>query len=353
MKTNMLKYLFRTIILILISTIVVLSIVLYNFSSVVVVKPIGGLGNQIFQYVAAYSLAKETNSSLIVLIETPEKNLKNISNNSRYYVLDKFNIKADEILFTNESIKARYLLKLFNNENFFRKLNKKLSFSGHKVEFVDVTNFSSAAKTAKNKIYIIDDYFESEIFFKKYSDEIKQFLKLEVKDQEKLSKYFDKLKTPKSFCVHVRRGDISKTSNPEHLTPIDYQRQAIKLARELVDDPHFFIFSDSPEIVKQELDDKHNIEFISNKELNSLDDFALMNSCQNNIIASSTFSWWAAYLNPNPNKIVIAPYPKFTNEMTVNFYRVPVPFGSREELYKNHAYPESWKKLNYRLKRIE
>ena len=51
----------------------------------------------------------------------------------------------------------------------------------------------------------------------------------------------------------------------------------------------------------------NSIIFVSDGKLEDFEELILMSHCQHNIIANSSFSWWGAWLNNNPNKIVMAP----------------------------------------------
>ena len=109
--------------------------------------------------------------------------------------------------------------------------------------------------------------------------------------------------------------------------PIDYYKQAYNeiLKKESID--KCFIFSDDIEWAKLNLSFLPNSTFISSIEQNKdIVDFVLMQSCKHNIIANSSFSWWAAYLNSNPNKIVIAPKRWFNQ----------VDYNTKD------LFPESW-----------
>lgn len=325
-----------------------LLIVCYNLITLIadkplILRPYYGVGNQLFQYSAAYSFAKETGRKLIILVDRPQKHLKdNESNFHRRYALSKFNIQADVILFQGDSYKIN-IIYLCYSRIISAFLNFFLSYFGTKIEHVYTHNFFDIIKNPQNNLYLFNDDFESEIFFKKYSDDIKQLFKLKVLDSTKLEKYSSKLNNTNSFCVHVRRGDFN---NSLLLYSIDYQKKAIDLVHKILPNSHFYVFSDSIDLVKQELEDLNNIEFISSPDLLPLDDFVLMSSCSNNITANSTFSWWAAYLNPNPNKIIIVPHPRYTDEFLDDCYSDPFVKKHKKELYKNYSYPESWIKVN-------
>lgn len=111
-----------------------------------------------------------------------------------------------------------------------------------------------------------------------------------------------------SVSIHIRRGDY--VNSMYDVVGINYYRSAIKIIENKVSNPHYFIFSDDVEYVEE------NFEFLLkdsrtivnwNKGEYSCYDIYLMSLCRHNIIANSTFSYWAALLNANPDKIVIRP----------------------------------------------
>ncbi len=89
---------------------------------------------------------------------------------------------------------------------------------------------------------------------------------------------------------------------------MNYYIRAINFIKKRVVNPHFFIFSDDVEWVKNNLKTKFPLIFISGNNLKDYEELILMSRCKHNIIANSAFSWWGAWLNENENKIVIAPY---------------------------------------------
>jgi hypothetical protein len=92
--------------------------------------------------------------------------------------------------------------------------------------------------------------------------------------------------------------------------PIDFQIKAIELAKKLVENPNFFVFSDSIEFTKKELGSNSKYTFINKS---TFEDFVIMSKCSHNIVANSTYSWWAAYINKSYNKLVISPRPRYTD----------------------------------------
>lgn len=112
-----------------------------------------------------------------------------------------------------------------------------------------------------------------------------------------------------SVSIHVRRGDYTSGKYDGLLLccPIDYYQRAVCYMEEHFDNPVFFVFSDDIEYARQHLK-ANNIVFVDgNQGSDSWQDMFLMSRCSHNIIANSTFSWWGAFLNANPEKTVIAP----------------------------------------------
>jgi hypothetical protein len=120
-----------------------------------------------------------------------------------------------------------------------------------------------------------------------------------------------------AVSLHVRRGDYAadpKTNANHGLCSLDYYRKALRLLNERVDQPEIFIFSDDIAWVKANLDIDLPCLFVDhNMGMESYNDMRLMSLCQHHIIANSSFSWWGAWLNPNPDKVVIAPQRWFAN----------------------------------------
>ena len=132
--------------------------------------------------------------------------------------------------------------------------------------------------------------------------------------------------------IHVRRGDYTKCSIFVDLSNTNYYEKAINYIKKCITNPIFLIFSDEPVWADKMLSNfiqNNRIIVDLNKGNNSYRDMQLMSLCDGNILANSSFSWWAGWLNNNKNKIVIVPKKFYTDK-------------KREE---SHLIPKTWVSL--------
>jgi len=145
----------------------------------------------------------------------------------------------------------------------------------------------------------IEEYFQSELYFKDYRKEVLELFRFPYE--------FAKGWT----SIHVRRGDyVTFYTNFPPVTEA-YLSAAIKLMA-ANGFKKFRVFSDDIKWCKElfSKSDYSQFEFEYSEGKNEFEDMALMSHCENNIIANSSFSWWGAWLNQNPNKIVVSPSKK-------------------------------------------
>lgn len=136
---------------------------------------------------------------------------------------------------------------------------------------------------------VVQGYFQSELYFEDCKNEIKNLF-----DVPPLFKYNYDISS-----IHVRRGDYLAAPHVFPILPLDYYYEAMEVIK-----GDFIVCSDDIDWCRKNFKGS-NIVFSNNN--NEIDDLRLMKYCKNNIIANSSFSWWGAWLNPNPNKIVISP----------------------------------------------
>jgi len=135
----------------------------------------------------------------------------------------------------------------------------------------------------------IKGFFQSERYFEDQTDIIHHLLTPKIGYGIKYN----------FTSIHVRRGDYLKLTQEYEQLDMSYYKRAM----EIIKSKNYIIFSDDIEWCKQNLKG-HNIHYANGS---AIEDLALMASCEHNIIANSSFSWWGAYLNKNPSKIVVAP----------------------------------------------
>lgn len=124
----------------------------------------------------------------------------------------------------------------------------------------------------------------------------------------------EQIRASNSVSLHVRRGDYvsNQKIKKDALTPSGvctekYYFNAIEYIQAQIENPEFFVFSDDIEWCRQNLrlESAHYADWNVGKE--SFVDMQLMSCCKHNIISNSTFSWWGAWLNGNPGKMVLVP----------------------------------------------
>lgn len=274
----------------------------------------GGLGNQLFQYAAAYSLAKRLNQPFQFDIA--------FTNNMtvRTYKFSELNVDVD----TTISDKMLPKKIRFIKNKYINKLCRVLNLSKHKcgdylywIETKDIwqPNFF----TIENGNLYVDGYFQSEEYFKDFrTDLLKQFTPRHTPEEE-YKKILFEIKKVNAVAVHVRRGDFKKDSNPFHyLLDAQYYRNAIEYVKNRVNRPVFFVFSDDMNWVKENIENSFEFKFVNLESVHrDIDELMLMKNCNHIITANSTFSWWAAWLNENEKSIKIVPRKKYGMERMI------------------------------------
>lgn len=138
------------------------------------------------------------------------------------------------------------------------------------------------------------------------------------------AKLLQKMQNVNSVAVHVRRGDYLISAIHKQYAGLctpSYYKKAIAEINKSIENPVFFFFSDDKKYVEETFDVPNKVIVTCNKGKRSFFDMYLMAHCKNMIVANSTFSWWAAYLNTRAEKIYcpirwnnIKPYPNLILE---------------------------------------
>ena len=262
----------------------------------IIVRIIGGLGNQLFQYSLARSIAKKLNIEFKLDI-TGFDNYK-LHNG---YRLNQFNII--ENIATNEEIK-----KFRGYEGIFRIILNKLNLDIKRPDsYYQEKFYMRYNEGVFSDNYYFDGYWQN----CRYFEDIREILLKELtpKNISNQAKLYLKNIDDKSVSIHIRRGDYLKLRHIYNILDIDYFKKAIQTIKEK--NPKFFVFSDDIDWCKKNL----NIEATYIEKTTDIDDMFLMSKMKYNVISNSTFSWWGAWLNQNEN-VVITPKKWFVNRTT-------------------------------------
>jgi hypothetical protein len=239
-----------------------------------IIKIQGGLGNQLFQYAHGRNL--ELAGKKVIFDTSFFSNNRAKIDTARDFKLDKFNIET----------KAEFSNK---NRQIFNILNK-----------VTV------------KLGLKQNFYQSERYFINIKDTIQKEFTLKNPLAPKSLVWEEKINsTTNSIALHIRRGDYilnTKTNSFHGVCDLAYYKSALdEMVKRLGNNINIFIYSDDIAWAKENLKFPYPIEFVSDSEIPDYEEMYLMSLCKHNIIANSTFSWWGAWLNQNPNKIVVAP----------------------------------------------
>ncbi len=259
----------------------------------IVAKLQGGMGNQLFQWAYGKYLSEKYSTPLY--LDASYYN-NQVGGTKRTFSLDKF----PNLSYTIASDAQM-------GKNAFASLEDNFSYS--------------TLKYNPDLNYYLNGYWQSE----KYFMEINQTIRANLKPKESsVLELLNRYPTANSVGLHIRRTDYLTSNGYHPIQSIAYYQRALEMMR---DYSNLLIFSDDINWCRQNLQFE-NITFVEGTT--DIEDLWLMSLCKHNIIANSSFSWWGAWLNSNPTKLVVAP----TNW-----------FGPNTNLNQSDIIPNNWIKL--------
>lgn len=266
----------------------------------IIVRIWEGLGNQLFQYAFAKTLSLSTGQKVFLDIRETGKCAGEQNRIPRECGLQKLKISLP--VCTN----VQHFYPYVNGDQMIKEAVKSASKYGWMpykyYEETEPWYHETLLRLAGN--WYLQGWFQSEKYFGKYREILLKEMcpKEKIRISKTLRKY---LKERNTVSVHIRRGDYVRSFNS---LPKTYYLNAMKRMEKIIENPFWIIFSDEPDWVQRELNFGENSYYVSgNENLKDYEELCIMSCCKSNIIANSTFSWWGAWLNRSPNKIVIAP----------------------------------------------
>jgi len=265
----------------------------------------GGLGNQLFLYAAGHALARRTGATLRLDLSHYARFDK------RTYLLDCYGVPAP-IAQEPSPMRWRGLphgIAVKACRTF--GLPTKPLHGGWNVYVESGFHFDPAFEHLEPPVHL-HGYFQSELYFRSVADEIRALFTIRVPTSETYTSAREKIAAAEwPVSIHVRRGDYISDPTLRDVNGIcdeTYYRTAMSLAEGLSGKrPTYFVVSDDIAAARQLFGSAENLVYLSDQAERPWEDLALMAACRGHIIANSTFSWWGAWLDPHPDKLVIAP----------------------------------------------
>ena len=268
-----------------------------------IVKLLGGLGNQMFQF-ALYEALRRQHPDERVLVDL---HCFMGYHKHRGFELDKvFGVKAEKASWT-EVAKIAYPYPNFQCWRIGSRL-----LPPRKTMLCEQANFALEpdALTRKGDTYY-DGYWQHEYYFKAIRKELLTLYRFPAFEDERNQKLAQRLSTTHSCCLHIRRGDYLTDPLRKGTTGTDYVTRAINRMQAEVKPELWCLFSDDMKWTQE-----HILPLLPESDIcmvdwnladRSVNDMHLMSLCQHQIIANSSFSWWGAWLSERQEKCVIAP----------------------------------------------
>jgi len=280
-----------------------------------------GLGNQLFMYAHAFSMAKKLNYDLFIDHKSAYSLKKNTLRDHQKYMLHFFNISQNyapnKYIYNTEVKRILKKISIFidymkDRKNFFIEKNIKINNSKKVKNYNNLSEYNFS-----NNIYVQGNY-ENYRYFDQYKEELSKFFvsKKELIDHD--YSIIDKLSSSNSISIHIRRNrfsdqvgltDTKKNQEKSDLFTnqiINYINKSTNFIERNVQNPQYFIWTN----------DQENFDQFANKLIikkydlinkNAIHDFDLFQYAKHFIVGPSSFHWWGAWLNKNPNKICIRP----------------------------------------------
>lgn len=287
----------------------------------------GGLSNQMFQYAAARRLAHRHSTELRLDIGWYAKTPAGAT--PRAFEMHHLNISGtlatpDDVIGT-DGVRNTKLKDL--PAALWRKLRPRFRFVAERH-----LHFDESVLNLPDNVCLFG-YWPSAKYFQDVEPIIRSEFTVKEPPSDENASLIAAMHGVQSVSLHVRRGDYVQNPYVNRIhgtcTPA-YYAAAVAHISARVPEPYFFVFSDNLAWVRQQLPLPHPVQYVGhNQGSKSYEDLRLMTHCRHHVIANSGFSWWGAWLDPRPDKIVCAPSRWFAD----------APYDTKDIL------PEGWVKL--------
>lgn len=288
----------------------------------------GRIGNQLFQYALARKIQLEMGNDAEIVIDDSDVLRCKWENSLVFYNLPNVSYIHNNIIEDQKKLSKQYVLRRiyrlltkkrsYNSKaNIEKKLQNVLNSNGL---FLCENGYLKPDLNYNNPIYL-EGFFQSEKYFYDIRDDIKRLFDGSQFDQLDIYPGIDKIRNRNTVCISVK-VEHNVGSSMYSVCGMEYWKQAIKYIINNVENPLFFVCSDNVPYVLEHLIDTTKFEYIiQDKNMPVHISLAAMAECKHFVIGNTTFGWWAQYLSPNSDKIVVAPSKWMTIDMPIDIYQ--------------------------------
>jgi hypothetical protein len=280
----------------------------------------GGLGNQMFQYAAGLALAEHRRTVLKLDVSWFRDDPVYEAHNR--YALSCLNIT--EQFATQEEIDRVRGVQFTRTERWAVALARTVRLNHYARRHAAPANWHQPPTFAFYPQFFeqpdntyLNGMFQSEKFFAPAANLLRAQFSFRYPPTPEVAALAARIRSGPSAAVHFRRGDYQRNASfAREIGALDiaYYHRAVRLLRERSPEATLYVFSDDIDTVAREFTPPGPHVFVRCvAPWHPWDKVRLMALCDHLAIANSTFSWWAAWLNPSPTKLVIAPEPWFAN----------------------------------------
>lgn len=281
-------------------------------SNKVIVHLYGGVGNQLFQYTFGeyirnkYGLNVYYDVSSFGILETYRDYQLNVITESLPIY------KANRLFFSRYNKYTRFVLRAI-----YKKLPGVKYICDYEDEFTE-----DSLNNSKYKTYYFDGYWHNKKYAEWLYGQKSEIFSPVVETPDVLNEYLSFITDNDVISLHVRRGDYLKPENKNMMGACsnDYYKKAVELLLEKYPNSNLLVFSDDTAWVEANLHFNIPMKVVKNYDIQPYWYIMLMSKCRHYIISNSTFSWWGAFLNTNPNKTVVIPSKWYSDRNNPDIY---------------------------------
>jgi len=264
----------------------------------IVLRLVGGLGNQLFQYCTGRAVATRLAAELV--LDTGWFQGPFLTDTRRVFGLQSFRIKARLPTRRENAWLSLYSNPLLARVPFPRPWRYIREAHYH---------FDNRIESLPDNVYL-SGYWQSEKYFLSIRDSLLEDLQPSQQAPDAWTAHLQTVTVAESVSMHIRRGDyVSRPTTAAYhgALPLSYYHDAARFVASRVRNPVFFVFSDDPDWVTDNLRLEHPMHVVTPFSTDPVWEMLLMSKCRHSVVANSSFSWWGAWLKTHPGSVTVAP----------------------------------------------